>query len=188
MITVETPAKKKYMTTRELCQSALGAAFIAVCSWISIPAEVPFTLQTFAVFFTAGMLGLKCSTLSVSVYLLLGAVGLPVFSGFRGGLGTLFGVTGGYLVGFLFIALTTGSLVDRYGRRLPVLIGSMILGLLLCYIFGSFWFFAIYTRGTGPITLGAVTAMCIIPFLPVDAVKILLASLLIRKLYPMLRQ
>ena len=85
------------MRTRELARAALFAALIAICSWISIPTAVPFTLQTFAVFLALGVLGGKLGTLSVAVYLLLGAVGLPVFAGFQGGLGALLGATGGYL-------------------------------------------------------------------------------------------
>ena len=94
------------MRTQELARAALFAALIAICSWISIPTAVPFTLQTFAVFLALGVLGGKLGTLSVAVYLLLGAVGLPVFAGFQGGLGALLGATGGYLAGFLLTALT----------------------------------------------------------------------------------
>ena len=88
------------MKTRELAYTGILAALIAVCSWISIPTAVPFTLQTFAVFLTLGLLGGRLGTLAVTVYLLLGAVGLPVFAGFHGGLGAFLGATGGYLVGF----------------------------------------------------------------------------------------
>ena len=88
-------------STRDLCFCAIGAALIAVCAWISIPADVPFTLQTFAIFAVCGLLGGKRGTVSVLVYLLLGAVGAPVFAGFRGGFASLIGTTGGYLVGFI---------------------------------------------------------------------------------------
>ena len=89
-------------STRDLCFCAIGAALIAVCAWISIPADVPFTLQTFAIFAVCGLLGGKRGTVSVLVYLLLGAVGVPVFSGMRGGIGVLAGPTGGFLWGYLF--------------------------------------------------------------------------------------
>lgn len=85
-------------STRDLCFCAIGAALIAVCAWISIPADVPFTLQTFAIFAVCGLLGGKRGTVSVLVYLLLGAVGAPVFAGFRGGFASLIGTTGGYIV------------------------------------------------------------------------------------------
>ena len=77
------------MRTRDLARAALFAALIAICSWLAIPTAVPFTLQTFAVFLALGVLGGKLGTLTVAVYLLLGAVGLPVFAGFQGGLGAL---------------------------------------------------------------------------------------------------
>ncbi len=184
---MENTAKKPLFTTRELCETALGAALITVCAWISIPAAVPFTLQTFAVFLIAGLLGLKRGFLSVLVYLLLGAVGLPVFAGFKGGPAALVGVTGGYLLGFLLSALAVGLLTERFGRSLPVLISSMVLGLLLCYAFGSVWFMVLYTRSQGPITLLSVLSLCVFPFLPADGAKILLAALLTKRLRKLLK-
>lgn len=181
------PAKKTPLTVRELCAAALGAALTAVCAWISIPVEVPFTLQTFAVFLVTGLLGLKCGMLSVLVYLLLGLVGAPVFAGFKGGPGVLLGVTGGYLIGFVFSALAVGLITRFFGRSLPVLIASMAVGLLLCYAFGSAWFLLLYVRSTGPITLSAVLAKCVLPFLPADALKIALAAILTSRLSPVIR-
>ena len=89
----------------QLAYAAVGAVLIAVCSWISIPAAVPFTLQTFAVFFVLSLLGGKLGTLSILVYILLGAAGIPVFAGFSAGLGVLLGSTGGYIAGFLILGL-----------------------------------------------------------------------------------
>ena len=98
---------------------ALFVAIIAVCSWISIPTPilVPFTLQTFAVFVTAGLLGTKRGTTAVVVYMLLGIIGVPVFSQFRSGLGILLGNTGGYLIGFLFTALAVGIITKIFGKK-----------------------------------------------------------------------
>ena len=90
------------MKVRNMALCALFAALMALCAWISIPAgDVAITMQTFALFLTLGVLGGKRGTIAVSIYLLLGIVGLPVFSGFQGGLGTLLGATGGYIAGFL---------------------------------------------------------------------------------------
>lgn len=174
--------KTTQLSVRDLCGCALGAALLAICAWISIPATVSFTLQTFGVCLLAGLLGAKRGTLSVLVYLLLGAVGVPVFTGFQGGLGALLGVTGGYLIGFLFTALTVGLLTRTFGKRLPVLILSMAAGVLLCYAFGSAWFYLVYVRASGPITLGAVLLKCVVPFLIPDLLKILLAAVLVRRL------
>ena len=88
-----------------MAYNALFAVLLTVCAWISVPLPVPFTLQTFAIFAALGILGGRRGTWAVAVYLLLGAVGLPVFSGFRGGLGALLGTTGGYILGFLALAL-----------------------------------------------------------------------------------
>ena len=94
------PARSKF-TTKEIVLTALMAVIMAVCSWISIPTEVPFTLQTFAVFCALLLLGGRNGFFSVLVYILLGAVGIPVFAGFSGGMGVILGTTGGYIVGFL---------------------------------------------------------------------------------------
>ena len=119
-------------------------------------------------------------------YILLGAVGIPVFSGFRGGPGALLGTTGGYIVGFLFTALTVGMAVQRKGRKLPVLVLSMAAGILLCYTFGTAWFMLVYSRGTGPISLGTALGWCVLPYLIPDGVKVVLAALLTRRLHPLI--
>ena len=164
-------------STRDLCFCAIGAALIAVCAWISIPADVPFTLQTFAIFAVCGLLGGKRGTVSVLVYLLLGAVGAPVFAGFRGGFASLIGTTGGYLVGFILLALIIALAQARWGLGQWVFVLSAAVGLLVCYAFGTAWFLIVYTR-TGAITLGVVLAKCVLPFLLPDAIKLALATLL----------
>ena len=123
------------LKTVDMAYIALFAVLITICSWISIPAAVPLTFQTFGVFLAVGVLGGKRGTLSVVTYLLLGAVGLPVFSGFRGGLVGLLGATGGYIVGFLFSALFLWGMESLIGRKKWEFALSMLLGLLVCYIF-----------------------------------------------------
>ncbi len=174
------------ISVEELTRIALSVALIAVCSWISVPLMIPVTLQTFAVCLVTALLGLKSGLWAVAAYILLGAAGLPLFSGFRGGPATLLGTTGGYIVGFLFTALSVGLGVKLFGRRLPVLLISMALGVLLCYVFGTAWFMVVYTRNSGPVSLGVVLGWCVLPYLIPDAVKILLASLLTRRLEPVL--
>lgn len=169
---------------RGLTQCGLFAALLAVCSWISIPTAVPVTLQTLGVFLAAGLLGGRLGTVSVGVFLLLGAVGLPVFSGFHGGVGALLGVTGGYLLGFLGTTLVMWAM-EGLGERFRPL--SMALGLLVCYAFGTAWFLWVYARQTGPVGLGTALGWCVLPFLPFDAVKLLLAEVLIRRLKGVLR-
>ncbi len=161
---------------------SLFAVIIAICSWISIPSAVPFTLQTMAVFTTVGILGGKRGTISVFLYILLGAIGLPVFAGFTGGFGILLGSTGGYIVGFLFSALLMWGIEALFGNKRIILILSMFLGLLLCYALGTAWFILVYTKTTGEINLITVLGWCVIPFIIPDFIKIALSYILTVKL------
>ena len=120
--------------------------------------------------------------------MLLGAVGAPVFAGFRGGIAALLGTTGGYLLGFLFTAAAVGLAVDKLGRKPPVLILSMAAGILLCYAFGTAWFVLVYARSSGPIGVGTALSWCVLPYLLPDAVKIALATALTGRLYPLLQK
>ena len=174
-------------SVRDMALSALFAALIAVCSWISVPSAVPFTLQTFGVFMAAGLLGGKRGTVSVLIYILLGAAGIPVFSGFKGGAGVLAGSTGGYIVGFLFTALIMW-LFEAKARnrkyRLPI---SMAVGLLACYAFGTAWFMLVYARTSGSVGLVTALTWCVFPFLLPDDAKITLACFLIRRIKNVVR-
>lgn len=172
------------LDTGDLALVALFAAVMAVCSWITVPAAVPFTLQTMGVFLAVGLLGGKRGTISVLVYLFLGAIGLPVFSGFAGGLGYMMGATGGYIIGFLFSALIMWFMEKAFGRDMKVLILSMVLGLILCYAFGTAWFMTVYSGSNGPIDLATALGWCVFPFIIPDAIKIAVACLLIRRLRP----
>ena len=168
----------KKMKTLDMVYIALFACLMAICSWISIPGQIPFTLQTMGVFLAIGLLGGKRGTLALLVYILMGAVGLPVFSGFTGGIGRLLGMTGGYIVGFLASALVMWAMEALLGKKKWVLAVSMVVGLLVCYAFGTAWFIVVYTGSKGAITLGAVLGMCVIPYLIPDAVKIAVALVL----------
>jgi biotin transport system substrate-specific component len=172
------------LSVREMTLIAISIALITVCSWISVPLTIPVTLQTFAVCLVTALLGLKMGLWSLAGYILLGAIGIPVFSGFRGGVGALLGVTGGYIVGFFFTALTVGFAVKRFGRSFPVLVFSMVLGILLCYAFGTAWFMVVYARGGNAVTLGGALSMCVVPYLIPDGIKIVLAAVLVRRLWP----
>ena len=171
-------AVKPKMRTVDMAYIAMFAVVMAVCAWISIPAAVPFTLQTLGVFLAVGMLGGKRGTLAVLIYLLLGAVGMPVFAGFNGGLGYMLGSTGGYIVGFLLSALTMWGFEAALGRKTWVLAVSMVLGLAVCYAFGTAWFMVVYARNTGAIGLMTALGWCVIPYIVPDLVKIALALVL----------
>ena len=173
--------------TRDLVYCAMFAVLIAVCSWISIPAAVPFTLQTFGIFVTVGILGGKRGSMSVLIYLLLGAVGIPVFAGFKGGIGALLGTTGGYIIGFLFSALIMWGMEVLLGKKLWVQAVSMVLGLLACYAFGTIWFMVVYARSSGAIGLMTALGWCVFPFILPDAIKIALALVLSKRLAKLIR-
>ena len=173
--------------TVDMAYIALFAVMIAVCSWISIPATVPFTLQTFGVFLAVGVLGGKRGTLAVLVYLLLGMVGLPVFAGFSGGMGCLLGSTGGYIVGFLFSALVMWAMERLLGKKPWVLALSMVLGLIVCYAFGTVWFMQVYAKTTGAIGLWTALGWCVFPYILPDLVKIVLAMVLCKRLAAAIR-
>ena len=143
-------AKKSSFTTKDIVIIALAVTLITICSWISIPTIVPFTMQTFAIFTVIGLLGKRRAIISILVYIALGIVGLPVFSGFSGGIGRLLGSTGGYIIGFIFSAFVTGFIIEKFGRRYVMII-VMVLGLIACYTFGTAWFIYVYTNTNEPI-------------------------------------
>lgn len=161
---------------------ALFAVLIAICSWISIPSIVPFTLQTFAVFCTLGLLGGKRGTLSVLVYILLGAIGVPVFSGFSGGVGILFGSTGGYIFGFMLLALIYWLITKIFGDKVLVEVIAMVIGLTVLYIFGTAWYMIVYARNTGSIGLMTTLGWCVFPFIIPDLAKMVIAVILTKRL------
>ena len=173
------------LRTFDMTSIALYSVFIAVCAWISVPMPppfMPFTLQTFAVFLALTVLGGRRGMYAVLVYLLLGAAGLPVFTGFRGGLSVLLGVTGGYIVGFLFSALVYWGLTTHL-KPLPwVTTLACIFGLLTCYIFGTAWYLAVYAHTTGTAGILSALSWCVFPFLLPDAIKLGIALYLSRRI------
>lgn len=178
-MTTQTVSKGK---TYDMVYIGVFAVLMAICSWISIPMTVPFSLQTFAVFLAVGVLGGKRGTITVLIYILLGLIGIPVFSGFSGGIGVLMGNTGGYIIGFVFSALVMWAVEKLLGRSTWALALAMVLGLLTCYAFGTVWFMAVYMSKTGAIGLGAVLGWCVIPFIIPDIIKIALALMLSKRL------
>lgn len=173
---------KQHQNIRDMAYIGSCAAMIAACSWLIVPSPVPFTLQTMGVFSAVGILGGRRGTLAVLTYILLGAVGLPVFAGFSGGIGILLGSTGGYILGFLASALIMWAVEAMFGSGKAPLTLSMILGLAACYGVGTLWFMAVYTRTTGPIGLAAVLSWCVTPFVIPDLIKIALSLFLTDRL------
>ncbi len=163
----------------DLVLIAVFADILAVCAWICIPSVIPFTLQSLGVFLAVGVLGGKRGTLSVLVYLLLGAVGAPVFSGFSGGFGHIAGPTGGYPVGFLFTALTVWAMEGFSKKSHTASFFSMLIGQTVCYVFGTAWFALATENGEG---FFAMLSLCVFPYILPDIAKIAIAVACTKKL------
>ncbi|MDO5123296.1 MAG: biotin transporter BioY [Eubacteriales bacterium] len=179
--------ERKKLKTLDLVYIAMGAVLISLCSWISVPTTVPFTLQTFAVFFVLLLLGGKRGTLSIAVYVLLGAVGVPVFSNFTGGIGVLLGNTGGYIVGFILMGLIYRIIVHFMRSKKWAEILALVIGLVVCYSFGTVWFMIIYAQTNSAVGLATVLSWCVIPFIIPDLIKLLLALILAKRLSAVLK-
>ncbi len=165
----------KTKTAYNLVLTAMFTAIIVICTWICIPTAIPFTLQTFAVFLTAYVLDLKYSIMAIVVYMLLGVVGLPVFSHFQGGVGVLLGPTGGYIIGFVFIILVVGVGKIIFKNRLTVL--SMLIGIVLCYAFGTGWYMWVAN-----VNLVSALFVCVVPYIVFDVAKLCLAIIIGKKI------
>ena len=183
------PKKQKVLLrVKDVSLIALFASFIVVCSWISIPFVVPFTLQTFAVFLALIVLGGLRGTLSILTYILLGIIGLPVFANFNGGFAYLIGPTGGYIVGFLLTGLLMWALEKPFSKKNDgFLIISMLLGLIVCYACGTIWFRIVYLNKGNDITIMKVLFTCVIPFIIPDILKIVVALVIKNKLKKLIK-
>lgn len=169
------------MKTRSMTFTALLAAILCMLSPMAIPAgTVPITLATFGVYLIASAAGIKVGTLAVIIYILIGSVGIPVFSGFTGGIQQLVGPTGGFLVGYIPCAAIIGFTAERFGHFKAAFPIGMVLGTAVCYIFGTGWYM-LQAQVSFPVAAGA----CVLPFLIGDCIKIALASVIaipVRKL------
>lgn len=173
---------KKQITLR-IVLIALFASLIAVGAWISIPITVPFTLQTLVIFILIITLGFRDSLICIALYIILGLIGVPVFSGFKSGVAAILGPTGGYIIGFLFMPLVY-FLSDKcfskvISKKYIVQFIGLVLSTLVCYIFGTIWFLVVYTN---EITLWKTLLMCVIPFIIPDIIKMIIAIFVSNKL------
>lgn len=165
---------------KQLALIGLMTAVICVLGPISLAipiSPVPVSLGSLAVYFVVSVLGMKRGFISIVIYELLGLVGLPVFTGFTGGVGKLFGPTGGYLIGYLFMALICGYFVDKHGNSLIINILGMLLGTVVCYLFGTLWL-----AFQASLSFSAALAAGVLPFIPFDIIKLMLAIMIGRQL------
>lgn len=172
---MEKACARRRWTTRDLALIGMMTGMMAVCAWVTIPFTIPFTLQTFGVFVTLRLLGGRRGTAAIGLYILLGAAGVPVFSGFGGGFGVLLGPTGGYIAGFLLTGLlycVTKPLRKSRWRENAVLAA----GLLVCYAFGTAWFCIVKGNAGSPMGFLQAAGICVLPYLIPDGIKLLLAD------------
>ena len=178
--------KKKNVSVnlRRAAYAALFAAIISVCAQITVPGTIPFTMQTFAVFAAMLLLDAGTSIISVALYLAIGAVGVPVFAGLRGGIGVLLGPTGGYIWGFI-IAVALYALVRKLipSENFFASIPALLISLAALYLCGTLWFcFAAKT------TFTAALSACVVPFIPFDLLKMGLALIISWRVAPLLKK
>ena len=166
--------------TAKLTLCAIFAALSAILSQISIPiGTVPINLTHISIFTAAGLLGWKYGTFSQLTFVAMGAIGLPVFSGFSGGLGKIVGPTGGFIVGYIACALVTAVIINRFGSKLTTLVLAMTAGWLVTYTIGSIWFMIVMQSN-----LATALMTCVVPFLIGDVIKTAVSAILINRLRP----
>ena len=175
-------AKNHSITVVEMTKVALMTALLCVIAphTIILPVSpVGITLGSFLVYLAGALLGPYLGSLSVLLYLLLGFAGLPVFSGYTSGAAKLLGPTGGYLIGFIPCAFVIGMFMKKYKKGIQgvlMIVLGVVVGTLVLYTFGTIWFLVVYTKD---ITLKESLAKCVIPFLPLDTVKIIVSAVLV---------
>ena len=170
---------------RKITTYAMMSALMCICGPLSIPiGPIPVSLTIFIICLAVYIIGMKGTLISYSIYLLLGLVGLPVFSGFQGGPAKLAGPTGGYLIGFIALAFISGLIFEKSNGNTVLTLIGMILGIAVDYVFGTMWFMHQTHMG-----LAEALGVCVIPFIPIDLCKAAVATVLgrlIRK--PLLKQ
>lgn len=173
MMTQEISAEKKKFSIRQIALVGLMTAVICILGpWaLHIPiSPVPISLGMLAIYFVASVLGMKLGFVSVTIYLLLGLTGLPVFTDFMGGPGKLLGPTGGYLIGYLFMVLICGFFTDKWSDKIVINFFGMLLGTAACYLFGTLWL-------GYQLSLSFIEALMagVIPYIPGDIIKLVIA-------------
>lgn len=178
VLKMDESVKVRTYSTKDVVFMGVFVALMAVTSAISIPSTVPFTLQTLGVFLAVTVLGGKKGSLAITTYVILGAIGAPVFAHSSGGFGVLFGNTGGYIIGFIAAGLIMWFFEHFLGRKLYVLALGASLGMLACYVIGTAWFMYVYSRTNEPVGLQVVLGWCVYPFIVPDLLKIILALII----------
>lgn len=162
-------------SAKEIALIGLLAGIMCVLSPFSIPIPfslVPISLGFLVIYFEVLVFGLRRGVISVLIYLLLGIVGLPVFTGFSGGIGKALGPTGGYLIGYIFLAIILGMFVEKWPTNLVLIFLGMMLGSAVCYLFGTIWY-----SYQAHLSFLAALSQAVVPFLPGDLLKMVIAMI-----------
>lgn len=170
-------------TTKKLVYTAVSIAIMILLSQLSIPmGAIPFSLGLLGIFLISGILGGTYGTIAVGIYVIMGACGLPVFAGFKGGLGALLGATGGFIMGYLFVPIILGVICTIFKYKYVPMTFAYILSLFVCYLFGALWYMNYVTC-----SLKTALMACVVPFIAFDLLKIVIAELLVVRLRKLLR-
>lgn len=162
---------KKTNHIKKITEIALFVSVITICSWISIPLIIPITLQTLIIFLVIHISDFKTSMISVIIYIILGLIGVPVFSFFKSGLASILGPTGGFIIGFIPLTFFSSLLTEKHkGNKIFCLL-VYLFGLLLLYTIGSLWYYFVYSKDS----ISSILLICVIPFIIPDIIKIVLA-------------
>lgn len=172
------------LTTKKMCFVALMTALTCVIAPFSVPiflSPVPITFTNLVLYISIGILGYKLGTISYLLYLLLGLVGLPVFSSFGSGIGKLVGPTGGYLIGFIFLTFIGGLIMEKMEYKFFFILSGMIVGTIFVYLFGSLWlsYSSLWLSYSAHISFSKALALGVLPYILFDCIKIAVASSLI---------
>lgn len=173
------------MKVKRIVLISLMACLICVCSWLTIPMAVPFTMQTFAIFCALILLGGIDGTIAIMLYVVIGMIGVPVFSGFRGGVGHILGPTGGYIIGFVatgLIYLLFELCMKRQEpkKKLIFEIIALVIGLFACYLIGSLWFY--FVSDSSDYNFFRILMICVVPYIIPDILKLVLALVISKRL------
>jgi len=175
--------KSTFLSVKNISIIAVMTAVTCILGPLSLPiGVVPISLTNFAIYISLYALGMKRGTISYLVYVLIGFVGVPVFSNFSGGAGKLLGPTGGYIFGFIFMAIISGFFIDKWCRNIPLCMLGMILGIMVTYLFGTVWL-----SYEANMTMKSALAAGVWPFIPGDLIKMLIAAIIGPKLRSQLK-
>ena len=179
--------REKSRTIYRLIVIATCVAFLTMCSWITFPFVVSFSLQLFAVFLICGCFSPTISVSAVALYILLGLIGAPVFSGFSSGSSAFAGASGGFILSFVLVSIIISAFRKYYSKNIFSYVLTMSVSLIVCYICGTVWYMYVFSYPS-PCSVGAALTVCVLPFIIFDAIKILLAALALKKLQPFINK